>query len=173
MINLKITMKSDKKIVLSDYPFPQKFILWLACGFGTGLIRPAPGTWGTLPGVLIAYFVMPYPMVHFFLILILFVLGIWLCQKASDILGVHDHGGIVIDEIVGVLIALWLFPPTWAILLLGFIWFRFFDIIKPFPIKWIDKKVHGGLGIMLDDVLAGVFALICLNATLILTNPSI
>ncbi len=162
-------MKSDKKIILSHYSILQRVILWLACGFGTGLIRPAPGTWGTLPGVLIAYFVMPYPQLHLFLIVILTIAGIWLCQKASNILGAHDHGSIVIDEIVGVLITLWLFSPTWGILLLGFIWFRLFDIAKPFPIKWIDKKVHGGLGIMLDDIVAGIFAFVGLKVTLYLS----
>ncbi len=150
--------KSNQNPRLSRRPLSEKIILWLAFGFGTGFIRPAPGTWGTLPGVLIAYFIMPYPTVHFAVILGLTVIGTWLCQKASDILGVHDHGGIVIDEIVGVLMTLWLFQPTWQVLAIGFLAFRFFDILKPFPIKWVDKHVHGGWGIMLDDIIAAVFA---------------
>ncbi len=150
--------KSNKNPTLIGRPLSEKIILWLAFGFGTGFIRPAPGTWGTLPGVLIAYFVMPYPIIHFTVIIGLTIIGTWLCQKASAILGVHDHGGIVIDEIVGVLITLWLFQPAWQILLIGFLAFRFFDILKPFPIKWIDKHVHGGWGIMLDDIIAGGFA---------------
>lgn len=145
-------------IVLADHPLPQRLILWLACGFGSGLIRPAPGTWGTLPGVGLAYLLMPYPGYHALAIVLVSLAGIWLCGKASDILGVHDHGSIVIDEIAGVMLALWYFQPSWATLLLGFLWFRVFDIFKPQPIKLIDKHVHGGLGIMLDDLLAGVLA---------------
>ncbi len=145
-------------IHLNHYPWPQRFILWLACGFGSGLIRPAPGTWGTLPGLLFAYFLMPYPLYHALAIGFVIVIGIWLCQRASDILGVHDHGSLVIDEIAGVMITLWFLPPTGLTVVLGFVYFRMFDIIKPQPIKWIDKRVHGGLGIMLDDLLAGVFA---------------
>lgn len=160
--------KDNTNPTLAGRPLTEKITIWAAFGFGSGFMRPAPGTWGTLPGVFIAYFVMPYPTLHAAVIIALTVLGIYLCQRASDILGVHDHGGIVIDEIVGVLIALWLFDPTWVTLLLGFIWFRVFDIIKPWPIKWVDQRVHGGLGIMLDDIIAGVFAWVLLYASLLL-----
>lgn len=140
----------------------EKIILWLAFGFGFGWIRPAPGTWGTIPGVLIAYAVMSSPWLHFSIAAIFTVGGIWVCRRASEILGVHDFDGIVIDEIAGVLIALLWFEPSWLVLLLGFAWFRLFDIVKPFPIRWVDKKVSGGLGIMLDDIIAGVFAWVAL-----------
>ena len=82
-------------------------------------------------------------------------------------LGVHDHGGIVWDEMVGIWITLWLAPAGWQWLLLGFGLFRLFDIVKPWPIRWIDRQVHGGLGIMLDDVLAGVFAWLALQAVVL------
>lgn len=162
--------KSNQNPTLHGRPFSEKMILWLAFGFGSGFLRPAPGTWGTLPGVLLAYFVMPYPTLHLVLIVVLTILGTWLCGRASEILNVHDHGGIVIDEIVGVLITLWWFEPTWQVLLLGFLAFRLFDIVKPFPIKWVDKHVHGGWGIMLDDMIAGVFAWFALWGVLTLLH---
>ncbi len=158
--------KENKNPTLTGRPLAEQLTLLAAFGAGTGFIRPAPGTWGTLPGVLIAFFVMPYPLLHAGLIVVLSLFGIYLCQRASDILGVHDHGGIVIDEIVGVLIALYFFEPTWITLLLGFFWFRVFDIIKPWPIKWIDQRVDGGFGIMLDDIIAGVFAWLALYISL-------
>ncbi|MGY0399689.1 MAG: phosphatidylglycerophosphatase A family protein [Ostreibacterium sp.] len=152
---------------LKNRPLSEKLILLSAFGFGSGFIRPAPGTWGTLPGVLIAYFVMPYPIIHILLVFALILLGIYLCQKASDILGVHDHSGIVIDEIVGILITLYFFEPTWLTLFIGFFWFRVFDILKPWPIKWADKQVGGGVGIMLDDLIAGGFSWVALYLTLL------
>lgn len=152
------TMKTTKKITLRGRPLHEQIILFLACGFGSGLIRPAPGTWGTLPGVALAVLVMASPWLHIGVLLVVTLGGIWLCDRASAILGVHDHGGIVIDEIAGVLLTLLFFEPTWQALALGFVWFRVFDIIKPPPIGWVDKRVHGGIGIMLDDLIAGVFA---------------
>jgi len=89
---------------------------------------------------------------------VLTVLGIWLCQVTSRDLGVHDHAGIVWDEIVGYLITMIAIPATWPWVVAGFVLFRLFDIIKPWPIGWADRHVHGGLGIMLDDVLAAVYA---------------
>lgn len=150
--------ESAQKITLNGRPLPDKIVLFLAFGVGFGFIRPAPGTWGTLPGIAIAALVMASPWLHIGVLLLVTIGGIWLCERASQILGVHDHGGIVIDEIAGVLLALLFFEPTWLTLLLGFAWFRLFDIVKPPPIGWIDKRVYGGLGIMLDDLIAGIFA---------------
>ncbi len=160
--------QSTKKVSLSGRPLGDKIVLVLAFGCGFGFIRPAPGTWGTLPGVAIAALVMSQPWLHIGVLLLITLAGIWLCRSASQILGVHDHGGIVIDEIAGVLLTLLFFQPTWLTLLLGFIWFRVFDIIKPPPIGWVDKRVHGGLGIMLDDLVAGMFAWVALWLTLML-----
>ena len=92
--------------------------------------------------------------------------GFWLCGRVAEDLGVQDHEGIVWDEMVGMWITLWLVPPGWQWLLLGFLMFRFFDILKPWPIRWIDRHVHGGVGIMLDDVLAGIFAWLAMHALL-------
>lgn len=148
----------------------EKIILFLAFGFGFGWIRPAPGTWGTIPGATIAYLLMSTPWLHLSVMTIVIIVGIWLCQRASEILGVHDFDGIVVDEIAGILITFLFFEPSVLVLLLGFVWFRFFDILKPWPIKWADKQVSGGLGIMLDDIIAGVFAWCALWASLSLIN---
>jgi phosphatidylglycerophosphatase A len=135
---------------------------FLALGFGSGLIKPAPGTWGTLVAIplylLIVSFIGSGSYAYFAVILVSFLIGIYLCGKTASDAGVHDHGAIVWDEIVGFLITMALLPVTWQNVVLGFILFRFFDIFKPWPIKWLDKHVHGGFGIMIDDVLAAVFA---------------
>ncbi|WP_223788139.1 phosphatidylglycerophosphatase A family protein [Marinicella meishanensis] len=132
---------------------------FLAFGFGSGLAPKAPGTVGTLaaipPYLLLAELPWPWYVAAWVLA---FVLGIYLCQRASDQLGVHDHGGIVWDEFVGFWVTMTWIPLEWHWLLLGFVLFRFFDIVKPFPIKWLDKRVKGGFGIMVDDLIAGVFA---------------
>ncbi|MDR2212009.1 MAG: phosphatidylglycerophosphatase A [Pseudomonadales bacterium] len=137
---------------------------FLAFGFGSGLAPRAPGTFGTLAAVP-CYLVLRYlPLPHYLLLLIAaFALGIWLCGRTAEALGVHDHGGIVWDEFVGFWLTMTLAPPGWLWLLLGFLLFRLFDVLKPFPINWLDRRVGGGLGIMLDDVLAGVFAWLCLQ----------
>jgi len=89
---------------------------------------------------------------------------VYICDYTSKALGVHDHSGIVIDEIAGYFITMIAVPLDWVWVITGFLLFRFFDILKPWPISWLDKNVHGGLGIMLDDVLAGAFALVCLHS---------
>lgn len=134
-------------------------VLFLAFGFGSGLAKKAPGTFGTLAAIpLYILFAQANLIVYSVLTVIVTVAGVWICGLAAEKLGEHDFGGIVWDEIAGLLITLWLVPFTWQILAAGFVLFRLFDIVKPWPIRWIDQKVHGGLGIMLDDVLAGVFA---------------
>ena len=141
---------------------------WHFCafGFGSGCSPKAPGTVGTVMAVLL-YLHMQYlpEFIYIAVLLVSFGLGVVICQKASDALGVHDHGGIVWDEFVGYWITM-LFAPSGVLWVLwGFALFRLFDIWKPYPIKIVDSKVHGGFGIMLDDVLAGVYALICLQLT--------
>ncbi|MBT5483086.1 MAG: phosphatidylglycerophosphatase A [Gammaproteobacteria bacterium] len=137
---------------------------FLAFGFGAGLAPKAPGTMGTLVAVPL-FLLLAYLPVYVYLALITaaFLVGIYLCGRTASDLGVHDHGGIVWDEFVGYWITMILVPVTWYWVLAGFVLFRVFDILKPFPIGWLDKKVGGGLGIMIDDVLAGVYALICLQ----------
>ncbi|MES3007999.1 MAG: phosphatidylglycerophosphatase A [Pseudomonadota bacterium] len=136
-----------------------------AFGFGSGAAPVAPGTFGTLMGVAL-YLLLPamsWPLYLLFL-LAATLIGIWLCDKTTRDIGVHDHGGIVWDEFVGYWITMFLAPPGWLWIVVGFVLFRFFDIVKPWPIRWLDKHVKGGFGVMIDDVLAGVMALICLQA---------
>jgi len=136
----------------------------LAFGFGSGLAPKAPGTFGTLAAVPLYLLLNQLPLGAYALALIvLFGFGIWICDKTAKDLGVHDHGGIVWDEFVGYWITMLAAPPQWWWIVVGFVLFRFFDIVKPFPISWLDKRVHGGIGIMLDDAVAGSFAWLCLQ----------
>lgn len=147
----------------------RKPVHFFAFGLGSGLIHPAPGTWGTLAGTLI-YIPLSYclttPLISTVFLLCSFIIGCWLCGKTAKDLGVHDFGEIVWDEFVGVWIVLAYFPPllwhkwgAWAGYILAFCLFRLFDILKPQPIKTVDKHAPGGFGIMIDDVLAAGFAL--------------
>jgi phosphatidylglycerophosphatase A len=139
---------------------------FIALGGGLGLAPKAPGTFGTLLGIPLL-FLMPTNLVAYLIVLVaLFALGVWVCDACAKNLGVHDHPGIVWDEVVGYLITMIAVPKTLVWIVVGFILFRFFDILKPWPISWIDKHVEGGMGIMLDDVLAGVFALIVIQVAL-------
>ena len=155
-------MNSNKAILANP-------IHLLAFGFGAGLSPKAPGTVGTVVAVLI-YLVLPsmQPVIYAGLILLSFVFGIWICGKTSEDLGVHDHGGIVWDEFVGYWITMFMAPSGLFWVLLGFVLFRLLDIFKPWPIKWSDKELAGGLGIMLDDVLAGIMAALCMQALVVL-----
>ena len=140
-------------------------IHFLAFGFGSGLSPKAPGTFGTLTAIPIYLVLIQYVNSPFYLIIVVLmsVIGFWLCGKTAEDLGVHDHPGIVWDEIVGFLITMFQAPLGWVWVLVGFALFRVFDILKPWPINWLDKKVEGGVGIMLDDILAGVFAWVVLQ----------
>lgn len=136
----------------------------LAFGFGSGVGPKAPGTWGTLVAVPIFLLMQDLSLpVYLGLVAVITVLGIWLCDVTAKDLGVHDHPGIVWDEIAGYLITMIAAPSGWLWLVIGFVLFRLFDILKPWPIRSIDEGVDGGLGIMLDDVLAGVMAFACLQ----------
>ncbi|SVE15064.1 uncharacterized protein METZ01_LOCUS467918, partial [marine metagenome] len=99
-----------------------------------------------------------------------FLIGIWVCSQTAKDIGVEDHSGIVWDEFVGMWLTLLLAPPGWGWILIGFCLFRTFDVLKPWPINWVDKNVKGGLGIMLDDVLAGIMAVLCMQAIAILAS---
>ncbi len=137
---------------------------FLAFGFGSGLSPVAPGTMGTLAAIPVYLLMEQFLSAWLYITVLVFfaVWGIFICQKVSDDLQIHDFSGIVWDEIVGFLITMLLVPATWLNILWGFLLFRFFDVLKPWPIRWLDKNIRGGLGIMLDDVLAGVFAALSL-----------
>jgi len=131
----------------------------LAFGFGSGLAPRAPGTFGTLVAVPIVLGVMQFGFaVHLAFAIVAAVGGIWLCGESARRLGVHDHPGIVWDEITGYTVTMLAAPPDWYWLAGGFVLFRFFDIVKPWPIREADHSLSGGLGIMLDDIIAGIFA---------------
>jgi phosphatidylglycerophosphatase A len=133
----------------------------LAFGFGAGTSRWAPGTAGTLVAVPLFLLMQGLsPVLYLAITAILFGVGVWLCEVATRDLGVHDHPGIVWDEIVGYLLTMAAAPPSagWAWVIAGFLLFRLFDIAKPWPIRWADRRVEGGFGIMIDDVLAAVYA---------------
>jgi len=139
----------------------------LAFGLGTGLSPVAPGTAGSVLGVLLYLPLSALPLaVYLGVTALLFAAGVWLCARTSKDLGVHDHRGIVWDEVVGFLITMIALPRAWPWIVCGFLLFRFFDIVKPWPIRWLDRRVGGGLGIMLDDLVAGLFALILLQLAL-------
>lgn len=136
---------------------------FLAFGFGTGLAPVFPGTVGSVPGLLLGWATLGYGLyVQLAVAAALFVAGIWICGRCSRNLGVHDHGGIVWDEIAGMYVTLMLAPPTLAGYVLAFLLFRAFDIVKPWPIRDLDHRLGGGLGIMLDDLAAALYALILL-----------
>jgi phosphatidylglycerophosphatase A len=137
---------------------------WLACGFGSGLAPVAQGTFGSLaallPWLLLRQLVWP---LYAGVLLVSFVIGVWACERAGRALGVDDHRSLVWDEFVGLWIALLpaLVAPWWSVLA-GFALFRLFDVWKPWPIRWLDRHLKGGLGVMVDDVVAGVFAALVL-----------
>jgi phosphatidylglycerophosphatase A len=141
----------------------------LSLGFGSGLSPKMPGTMGTVIGVAI-YLLMPTLdwKIYLGIVLASFLIGVFLCGYTAKALNVHDHPGIVWDEIVGYFITMFMVPKQWMWVLLGFVLFRIFDILKPWPISIADKRLKGGFGIMLDDVIAGLFALFIIQITLYL-----
>lgn len=137
----------------------------LATGFGSGLSPIAPGTMGTVIAIPFYLLLAEFELIHYLMICVAgFVVGIWLCDRTAKDMGVHDHGGIVWDEMIGFLVSMIAVPSGWYWILAGFILFRLFDILKPWPISWLDRRVSGGFGIMLDDLVAGLFAVIILQS---------
>ncbi len=138
---------------------------FLALGFGLGLAPKAPGTFGTLAALPFIFATASLGlMVQVIAALVISIIGIWLCGKTAEDAGVHDHPAIVWDEVAGYYITMIGAVLSWQTLLVGFLLFRFFDILKPGPIRLLDKHVGGGLGIMADDILAGICSLICLQS---------
>ncbi len=160
-------MSFKNKIKLSKKEIAKNPLYFLAFGLGSGFMPFMPGTFGTILGVLV-YGIFNYfnwPQVVLLLTIFTgFFLGIYICGKTAKACEYHDHPGIVFDEVIGYLVAMLYVPyGSWVNIILGFILFRIFDIVKPWPIKQIDQTVHGGFGIMLDDILAGVYANIVLH----------
>lgn len=136
-----------------------RIILFFASGFLSGYAPLASGTVGTLVGIAIYILLNQLPLkLYGILTSAIVVFGIWLSSRAEEILGEKDSGVIVIDEIAGFLVTMFALPMTWQTIVIGFFVFRAFDVFKPFPIRRIDQRLPGGWGVMLDDVLAGVYA---------------
>jgi len=137
---------------------------FVALGFGSGLAPRAPGTFGTLVALLPAWWCYGLPMAwRVAVVAAVVALGVWVCGESAKRLGVHDHGGIVFDEIAGLMLTALAVPQNtffwWS---LAFVLFRIFDIWKPWPIREVDHRLAGGAGIMLDDLIAAVYAAVCL-----------
>ena len=145
----------SKLLPLCKHPFHL-----LSLGLGSGLAPKAPGTFGTLMAVPI-YLLLLEPLsdaVYLAALIALTGLGVFLCGQTAKALGVHDHPAIVWDEFAGFWLAAYLLPEGWWWLVAAFVLFRVFDIVKPWPISWLDKRMKGGFGIMIDDIVAGLFA---------------
>lgn len=141
-----------------------KFIMFLATGFYSGNLPKCPGTWGSIAAFLPWFFMRNLPLPSYLGVLgITFVIGCLLAGSAEKILDQADAGPIVIDEFVGMFITLSAAPNHPAAWILAFLLFRLFDVLKPFPVSWFDQRIHGGFGIMMDDVIAGLYALISLQ----------
>ena len=150
--------QNPAKTVLTD---PVHF---LAFGFGTGLAPFAPGTVGSLPGLLLFWLTMDFGLyVQLSLAAAIVLAGVWICGESSKRLGVHDHGGIVWDEIAGMYLTLFAAPATIPGWIAAFLLFRVMDIVKPWPIRDLDHSIGGGLGIMLDDLVAALYAALLLG----------
>ena len=137
---------------------------FLALGFGSGLVKKAPGTAGTVAAIPLALVLTSLPPVLAgFIVLVLFAIGLPLCRVTATALGQSDPGPIVWDEIVGFALVAILVPPGWVWLLAAFVAFRFFDIVKPWPIRWFEKRLSGGFGIMFDDVIAALYSIVSIR----------
>ena len=142
-------------------------VQFLAFGFGSGLAPRAPGTAGTLVAVPLYWLIADWSLAWYSVFLVAATIaGIWICGAASRELKVHDHPGIVWDEFVGYWITMWAVPAEWVWMLAGFVVFRVFDIVKPWPISHLDRTVKGGFGIMIDDIIAGIMACVTLHVAL-------
>jgi phosphatidylglycerophosphatase A len=166
-MSAKKTLNAEQRRALLSTPAG-----WLACGFGSGLTPVAQGTFGSLAALLPWLLLRNLSMPLYLLVLVVgFAVGVWACDVAGRALGVDDHRSLVWDEFIGQWIALipLLIPAllpirlsSWWLLLAGFALFRLFDVWKPWPIRWMDRHLKGGMGMMVDDVVAGIFAAIVL-----------
>ena len=136
----------------------------ISFGFGSGLAPRAPGTVGTLFALPLYWIISPQLSDEMFIVFLIFAfaVGVWACEKTGEVLGVADYSGMVWDEIVAFMLVLFFTPHGFFWTLLAFSLFRFFDIIKPPPIRHFDRTWHGGLGVMFDDILAAGYTLLCL-----------
>ena len=147
----------------------RRIVIILATWWGTGYAPVAPGTVGTIAAIPLFLLLSLLPLYLYLpCVLVIGLAACWLAGRAEHIFGEKDNRRIVIDEVVGLLITMAAVPPTWRYLLAGFVLFRIFDVLKPPPIRLIERKVKGGYGVVLDDVLAGIYAQIALRILAIL-----
>jgi phosphatidylglycerophosphatase A len=157
----KRPQQDDKNLVRTVLTDPVNF---LAFGLGTGLAPFAPGTFGSIPGVMLFWLTLDFGLyVQLGIAATLALFGVWVCGESARRIGVHDHGGIVWDEITGMYLTLLAAPFTPAGWLLAFVLFRIMDIVKPWPIRDLDHRLGGGVGIMLDDLVAALYAAVVLG----------
>lgn len=160
---LKSRSKASLAVPRAVWRNPWYFI---AFGLGSGAMPFAPGTFGTLMAIPIYLIIRPLPLIAYVIFVILFIVASsYLSDRISQEIHVHDHPGMCIDEFAGFFVTMINAPHGWYWILLGFLLFRFFDIVKPWPIRFIDEKIMGGFGMILDDVLAGIYSLILLQLT--------
>jgi phosphatidylglycerophosphatase A len=137
---------------------------FIAFGFGTGALPVAPGTFGTLIAIPFYLAIQNLPSLAYFIIVLIVIAGsIWICDKVSREINVHDHQGMCLDEVVGYLVTMCGVPHGLKWIILGFLLFRLFDIWKPQPIRYLDEKLTGGAGVILDDVAAGIYSCFILH----------
>lgn len=161
---------SEKNTAIDTRSIWTNPIHFMACGFGVGLIPIMPGTFGTLLGVLFYLIFVQFSLgLYLFLVILMNIAGIYLCGRINRDLKTKDHPAAVWDEIAAFPIVMFAIPLTWYYLLIGFVLFRFFDILKPFPISYLDRHVHGGFGVMLDDIVAALFSWVILFAIMCFT----
>lgn len=165
MLDLSKYQKNASQPPATLWTNPLHFI---ACGFGVGAIPFFPGTFGTMLGIPIAI-ILSHHSILFYVIscVLLFCVGIYLCGITNRDFGTDDHPAAVFDEIATFPVVMIGIPMHWIFLLIGFCLFRFFDIVKPWPIRWVDKNIHNGFGVMFDDLLAAIFSGIILHAILL------
>ncbi len=164
----KATSISSKRDYSKIPPIPetvwQNPLHFVAFGFGTGTLPFAPGTFGTLIAIPF-YLAMEHlsPLMYLLITILVTLVSIWICNKVTNEIGVEDHQGMNLDEIVGFLVTMFYAPHGWHWIVLGFLLFRLFDIWKPWPVRYVDEHMTGGLGIILDDVLAGIYSCLILQ----------
>lgn len=156
-------MRSYKQLSIpgSVWRNPWHFV---AFGFGSGTVPFAPGTFGTLMAIPFYLALSTFsPLIYLTLVILIFFGASWLCEKVSREISVHDHPGMCIDEFVGFLVTMFYAPQGIIWIIWGVIFFRIFDILKPWPINYMDKNIKGGFGMVLDDVMAGIYSFILLH----------
>lgn len=161
-----LVMSKENEVRSANAPFPscRSPAVLLATWFGSGLLPKAPGTWGSLAALPFAWGIQTLAGNAGLLAatVMVFIVGIWASNETIRLAEMNDPGEIVIDEVAGIWLVLAVVPMDISLYAIGFVLFRFFDIIKPWPVSWADRQIKGGLGVMVDDILAGVYGAVIL-----------